>query len=48
MSLDREGEHDGKSAAERLSELTGEDAEDFEYDGAVPKAEEQEWEEVDE
>lgn len=48
MSLDHEGERDGKSAAERLSELTGEEAEEFTYDGEIPDAEDQEWEEIDE
>jgi hypothetical protein len=48
MSLDHESEPDGKSAAERLSELTGKPVEEFEYDGEVPELDELESERVDE
>lgn len=48
MSLDHEGEPDTKSAAERLSELTGEPAEKFEYDGEIPELDDLERERVDE
>lgn len=48
MSLESEDKQDGESAAERLAELTGESVEEFEYDGEIPDAEEQDWERVDE
>jgi hypothetical protein len=48
MGLESGQERDGESAAERLSELTGEPAEKFEYDGEIPDVDELERERVDE
>jgi len=48
MSLEHDGEPETKSAAERLSEITGETAETFEYDGEIPELDELERERVDE
>lgn len=46
MSLERT-DRDGDAEAERLAELTDRPAEDFEYDGEIPDASEQEWKLVD-
>lgn len=48
MSLEQDGDSNENSAAERLAEITGEPADEFEYDGEIPDAEDQDWEHADE
>lgn len=48
MSLEHGEESGEKSAAERLSELTGKPVEEFEYDGEIPELDDLKRERVDE
>lgn len=47
MSLQERDSDREKTAAEVLAERTGESVEEFEYDGEIPDAAEQDWEGVD-
>ena len=47
MSLEQPTRNDDEDVTEVLAELTDRPVEEFEYDGEIPDASEQEWERVD-